>query len=236
MVLAWLALCWLGYPRLVALIGRRRPSIDSSMLAMRVWMYGMLHRDFRVPDTMLMGRSSRASPSSPRERSLSSEHWLVRSRGSTASPPSPRGCAGVPPRKASGWRCSPCSASSSTVSSCSPGHSGSTTTARDDRSGTDATHRGRRHSRLADALARSITGATKLQRRPGLLLRLRHTGLVPPPAARAGNDSLDHDHADPSAVLFRAAANIAAVLAEYSLADLPNPSHLTCIALRSKRT
>src|SRR5215217_5714651 len=56
-VLAWLALCWLGYPRLVALIGRRRPSIDSSMLAMRkVWMYGMLHRDFRVPDTMLMGQ------------------------------------------------------------------------------------------------------------------------------------------------------------------------------------
>ena len=30
MVLAWLALSWLGYPRLVALIGRRRPSIDSS--------------------------------------------------------------------------------------------------------------------------------------------------------------------------------------------------------------
>ena len=57
MVLAWLALSWLGYPRLVALIGRRRPSIDSSMLAMRkVWMHGMLHRDFRVPDTMLMGQ------------------------------------------------------------------------------------------------------------------------------------------------------------------------------------
>ena len=57
MVLAWLALCWLGYPHLVSLIGRRRPSIDSSMLAMRkVWMYGMLHRDFRVPDTMLMGQ------------------------------------------------------------------------------------------------------------------------------------------------------------------------------------
>ena len=55
-VLAWLALCWLGYPRLVALIGRRRP-INSSMLAMRkVWMYGMLHRDFRVPDTMLLGQ------------------------------------------------------------------------------------------------------------------------------------------------------------------------------------
>ena len=35
MVLAWLALSWLGYPRLVALIGRRRPSIDSSMLAVR---------------------------------------------------------------------------------------------------------------------------------------------------------------------------------------------------------
>ena len=44
----------------------------------------------------------------------------------------------------------------------------------------------------------------KLQRRPAmLLLRLRHAGLVPPPAARAGNDSLDHDHADPPAVLFR---------------------------------
>ena len=57
MVLAWLALCWLGCPRVVALIGRRRTSIDSSMLAMRkVWMYGMLHRDFRVPDTMLLGQ------------------------------------------------------------------------------------------------------------------------------------------------------------------------------------
>src|SRR3954463_9107125 len=57
MVLAWLALSWLGYPRLVALIGRRRTSIDSSMLTIRkVWMYGMLHRDFRVPDTMLMGQ------------------------------------------------------------------------------------------------------------------------------------------------------------------------------------
>jgi uncharacterized membrane protein len=56
MVLAWLALCWLGYPRLVALVDRRRTSIDVSMLAVRrVWMDGMLHRDFRVPDTMLLG-------------------------------------------------------------------------------------------------------------------------------------------------------------------------------------
>ena len=56
MVLAWLALSWMGYPRLVALIGRRRPSTDSSILAVRkVWMYDMLQREFRVPDTMLMG-------------------------------------------------------------------------------------------------------------------------------------------------------------------------------------
>src|SRR4051794_34899371 len=37
-----------------------------------------------------------------------------------------------------------------------------------------------------------------------LPLRLCHIGLVPPPAACAGNDCIDHDHADPSAVLFRA--------------------------------
>jgi uncharacterized membrane protein len=56
LVLAWLALCWLGYPRLVRLIGRRRTSIDVNMLAIRrVWMAGMLQRDFRVSDTMLMG-------------------------------------------------------------------------------------------------------------------------------------------------------------------------------------
>src|SRR5690349_953254 len=56
-VLAWLVLCWLGYPQLVALIGRRRTSIDLKMLAVRrLWMGGMLHRDFRVPDTMLMGQ------------------------------------------------------------------------------------------------------------------------------------------------------------------------------------
>jgi uncharacterized membrane protein len=56
MVLVWLALCWLGYPHLLRLIGRWRTSIDVNMLAMRrVWMTGLLQRDFRVPDTMLMG-------------------------------------------------------------------------------------------------------------------------------------------------------------------------------------
>lgn len=56
-VLAWLVACWLGYPHLVALLGRRRSFIDREMLALRkVWMNGMLHRDFRVPDTMLMGQ------------------------------------------------------------------------------------------------------------------------------------------------------------------------------------
>jgi uncharacterized membrane protein len=56
MVLIWLALCWLGYPHLLRLIGRWRTSIDVNMLAMRrVWMTGLLQRDFRVPDTMLMG-------------------------------------------------------------------------------------------------------------------------------------------------------------------------------------
>ena len=57
LVLAWFFLCWLGYPRLVTLIARRRSSIDLDMLAIRrVWMDGLLHRDFRVPDTMLMGQ------------------------------------------------------------------------------------------------------------------------------------------------------------------------------------
>ncbi len=57
LMLVWLFLCWLGYPRLVALIGRRRTSIDLDMLAIRrAWMDSLLHRDFRVPDTMLMGQ------------------------------------------------------------------------------------------------------------------------------------------------------------------------------------
>ena len=110
MVLAWLALSWLGYPRLVALIGRRRPSIDSSMLAVRkVWMHDMLERDFRVPDTMLMGQVSRASPSSLQARSSSWAPWWELSHKLTASPLSPRGSrpAWQSRRKVSGWRCSP---------------------------------------------------------------------------------------------------------------------------------
>jgi uncharacterized membrane protein len=57
LVLAWLALCWLAYPRLVALLARRRAPIDANMRAVRrAWMDGVLRRDFRVPDTMLMGQ------------------------------------------------------------------------------------------------------------------------------------------------------------------------------------
>jgi uncharacterized membrane protein len=85
-----------------------------------------------------------------------------------------------------------------------------------------------RHSRLADALARSITGAT-LSFNAGLrcyyfafatLAWFLHPLLVPVTTALT------------MIMLIRrqfysgAAANIAAVLAEYSLADLPNPSHL----------
>ena len=55
--LGWLVLCWLGYPRLMAWIGRRRSSINVDMLALRrAWMAGLLQRDFRVPDTALMGQ------------------------------------------------------------------------------------------------------------------------------------------------------------------------------------
>jgi uncharacterized membrane protein len=57
LALGWLVLCWLGYPRLMAWIGRRRSSINADMLALRrAWMAGMLQRDFRVPDTALMGQ------------------------------------------------------------------------------------------------------------------------------------------------------------------------------------
>jgi uncharacterized membrane protein len=85
-----------------------------------------------------------------------------------------------------------------------------------------------RHSRLADALARSITGAT-LSFNAGLrcyyfafatLAWFLHPLLVPVTTALT------------MIMLIRrqfysgAAANIAAVLAEYSLADLPDPNHL----------
>jgi uncharacterized membrane protein len=54
--LAWIGLCWLGYPRLMQRLSRRRGSINLDMLAMRrAWMAGMLQRDFRVPDTALIG-------------------------------------------------------------------------------------------------------------------------------------------------------------------------------------
>ena len=53
----WLVLFWLGYPRLMAWLGRGRTSINVNMLALReAWMAGMLQRDFRVPDTALMGQ------------------------------------------------------------------------------------------------------------------------------------------------------------------------------------
>ncbi len=53
----WLVLFWLGYPRLTAWLGRGRTSINVNMLALReAWMAGMLQRDFRVPDTALMGQ------------------------------------------------------------------------------------------------------------------------------------------------------------------------------------
>lgn len=55
--LSWLVLCWLGYGRLMAWFGRGRSSINVDMLALRrAWMAGMLQRDFRMPDTALMGQ------------------------------------------------------------------------------------------------------------------------------------------------------------------------------------
>lgn len=55
--LGWLLLLWLGYPRLMARLGRHRSSINMDMLALRrAWMTSLLERDFRVPDTGLMGQ------------------------------------------------------------------------------------------------------------------------------------------------------------------------------------
>lgn len=55
--LVWLMLCWLGYGRLMAWIGRRRSSINVDMLALRrAWMAAMLQHDFRMPDAALMGQ------------------------------------------------------------------------------------------------------------------------------------------------------------------------------------
>ena len=209
MVLAWLALCWLGYPRLVALIGRRRPSIDSSMLAVRkVWMHGMLQRDFRVPDTMLMGQVIQSVAffasgtiivvgalvgALARVDSLAAFSEGFASGRANLAGKYPAGAAR--PARHLHLRFLHVHLDIPAVQ----------LLYRNDRSGTDATHRGR--ATLA-ACRRSgpfhNRSDVKLQRRPAmLLLRLRHTGLVPPPAARAGNDSIDHDHADPSAVLFR---------------------------------
>ena len=233
MVLAWLALqlAGLSAPRCP---DRPPPAFDRfSMLAMRkVWMHGMLHRDFRVPDTMLMGQVIQSV-------AFFASGTIIDRRGSTGW------CARAgrqPRRLLRGVRAGRADfAGKHPAGAARPArhlhlrflhvHLDAPAVQllhRDDRSGTDATHRDR--APLA-ACRRSgpfhNRSDVKLQCRPAmLLLRLRHAGLVPPPAARAGNDSLDHDHADPSAVLFGAAANIAAVLAEYSLADLPNPSRL----------
>ena len=231
-VLAWLALCWLGYPRLVALIGRRRPSIDSSMLAMRkVWMYGMLHRDFRVPDTMLMGQVIQsvaffASGTIIVVGALVGALARVDSLAAFSEGFAP----GVPTSPESirlallallgifiygffmfTWTLRQYNYCIAMIGAAPmpPIEAG-------------------RHSRLADALARSITGAT-LSFNAGLrcyyfafatLAWFLHPLLVPVTTALTMIMLIRRQFYS------EAATNIAAVLAEYSLADLPDPNHL----------
>jgi uncharacterized membrane protein len=232
MVLAWLALSWLGYPRLVALIGRRRTSIDSSMLTMRkVWMYGMLHRDFRVPDTMLIGQVIQ-SVAFFASGTIIVVGALV---GALARVDS---LAAFSEGFALGVSTSPESIRLALLALLGIfiyGFFKFTWTLRQYNyciamigAAPMPPIEAERHSRLADALARSITGAT-LSFNAGLrcyyfafatLAWFLHPLLVPVTTALT------------MIMLIRrqfwsgAAANIAAVLAEYSLADLPDPNHL----------
>jgi uncharacterized membrane protein len=232
MVLAWLALSWLGYPRLVALIGRRRPSIDSSMLAVRkVWMHGMLERDFRVPDTMLMGQVIQ-SVAFFASGTIIVVGALV---GALAQVDS---LAAFSEGFASGVAISPESirlALLALIGIFIYGFFMFTWTLRQYNyciamigAAPMPPIETERHSRLADALARSITGAA-LTFNAGLrcyyfafatLAWFLHPLLVPVTTALTTIMLIRRQfYSEP-------AANIAAVLADYSLADLPDPSRL----------
>jgi uncharacterized membrane protein len=231
-VLTWLLLCWLGYPRLVAMIGRRRSSIDSSMLEVRkVWMYGMLHRDFRVPDTMLLGQVIQ-SVAFFASGTIIVVGALV---GALARVDS---LAAFSEGFVSGTAISPGSIRLALLALLGIfiyGFFKFTWTLRQYNyciamigAAPMPPIEAERHLRLADALARSITGAT-LSFNAGLrcyyfafatLAWFLHPLLVPVTVSLTMIMLIRRQFYSDAAI------NIAAVLAEYSLADMPDPVHL----------